>query len=585
MKRCEVGGQAVIEGVMMRGGKGQATAVRTPKNKIEVEFEKVLPITKRKKYLNIPFIRGVFILIDSLVTGIKTLNYSASFFEEDEEPSKFEEWLKRKLGDKANDIIIGVTLAFSMVLAMGLFIAIPTGVASIFKGLGFTPIILNLIEAMIRISILLIYIYGISKMEDIYRVFQYHGAEHKTIFCYEAEEKLTVENVKKFSRFHPRCGTNFLFLIMFVSIIIFTFTGWGNFAQRLILRIVLIPVVSGITYEIIRWLGKNDSSLAKVIAYPGLKLQELTTKEPDNDQIEVAIAALMRAEGIEMKNTIGKLIDSGVKILKDNNIETYILDTQLLLGKVLKKDKLYLITHRDEEVGKEDENSFFDLLGKRKEKMPMKYILGESEFMGLDFYLEEGVLIPRGDTEILVEEVLKLISENDKSKVCDLCCGSGAIGIALAYYRKNIKVDAIDYYDTPQKVTIENIKRHSLQERVNFIKSDLLGKVIESGEKYDYLVSNPPYIREDVIETLMDDVKKYEPHTALSGGKDGLDFYKRIIKESKYVLNSNGILAFEIGYDQAEDLEELMKEENFINIKVIKDLAGLDRVIIGNFHS
>ncbi|AYE34728.1 peptide chain release factor N(5)-glutamine methyltransferase [Clostridium septicum] len=585
MKRCEVGGQAVIEGVMMRGGKGQATAVRTPKNKIEVEFEKVLPITKRKKYLNIPFIRGVFILIDSLVTGIKTLNYSASFFEEDEEPSKFEEWLKRKLGDKANDIIIGVTLAFSMVLAMGLFIAIPTGVASIFKGLGFTPIILNLIEAMIRISILLIYIYGISKMEDIYRVFQYHGAEHKTIFCYEAEEKLTVENVKKFSRFHPRCGTNFLFLIMFVSIIIFTFTGWGNFAQRLILRIVLIPVVSGITYEIIRWLGKNDSSLAKVIAYPGLKLQELTTKEPDNDQIEVAIAALMRAEGIEMKNTIGKLIDSGVKILKDNNIETYILDTQLLLGKVLKKDKLYLITHRDEEVGKEDENSFFDLLGKRKEKMPMKYILGESEFMGLDFYLEEGVLIPRGDTEILVEEVLKLISESDKSKVCDLCCGSGAIGIALAYYRKNIKVDAIDYYDTPQKVTIENIKRHSLQERVNFIKSDLLGKVIESGEKYDYLVSNPPYIREDVIETLMDDVKKYEPHTALSGGKDGLDFYKRIIKESKYVLNSNGILAFEIGYDQAEDLEELMKEENFINIKVIKDLAGLDRVIIGNFHS
>lgn len=585
MKKCEVGGQAVIEGVMMRGSKGQATAVRTPKNKIEVEFEKVLPITKRKKYLNIPFIRGVFILIDSMVTGIKTLNYSASFFEEDEEPSRFEEWLKHKLGDKANDIIIGVTLAFSMVLAMGLFIAIPTGIASIFKGLGFTPIILNLIEAMIRISILLIYIYGISKMEDIYRVFQYHGAEHKTIFCYESEEKLTVENVKKFSRFHPRCGTNFLFLIMFVSIIIFTFTGWGNFAQRLILRIVLIPVVSGITYEIIRWLGKNDSSLAKVIAYPGLKLQELTTKEPDNDQIEVAIAALMRAEGIEMKNTIGKLIDSGVKILKDNNIETYILDTQLLLGKVLEKDKLYLITHRDEEIGKEDENSFFDLLDKRKEKMPIKYILGESEFMGLDFYLEEGVLIPRGDTEILVEEVLKLISENDHSKVCDLCCGSGAIGIALAYYRKNIKVDAIDYYDTPQKVTIENIKRHSLQERVNFIKSDLLGKVIESGKKYDYLVSNPPYIREDVIETLMDDVKKYEPHNALSGGKDGLDFYKRIIKESKYVLNSNGILAFEIGYDQAEDLEELMKEENFINIKVIKDLAGLDRVIIGNFHS
>ena len=158
---------------------------------------------------------------------------------------------------------------------------------------------LNLIEAAIRIIILILYMFLISKMKDIYRVFQYHGAEHKTIFCYEAMEELTVENVKKHSRLHPRCGTNFLFLIMFVSIVIFSFTGWGGIVERLALRIIFIPVVTGISYELIKWLGKNDSMLAKIIAYPGLKLQLLTTKEPDDSQIEVAIASLKAAEGIE----------------------------------------------------------------------------------------------------------------------------------------------------------------------------------------------------------------------------------------------------------------------------------------------
>ncbi len=161
------------------------------------------------------------------------------------------------------------------------------------------------------------YIYGISQMEDIFRVFQYHGAEHKTIFCYEAEEELTVENVKKYGRFHPRCGTNFLFLIMIVSVVIFTFTGWGSFIQRLGLRIVLIPVISGITYEIIKWLGKSNSKLAQIISYPGLKLQGLTTREPDDSQIEVAIAALLAAEGIEEpEKTIGELLQFGVEKLK-----------------------------------------------------------------------------------------------------------------------------------------------------------------------------------------------------------------------------------------------------------------------------
>ncbi|MBE6054170.1 MAG: peptide chain release factor N(5)-glutamine methyltransferase [Clostridium sartagoforme] len=585
MRKCEVGGQAVIEGVMMRGSKGQATAIRKPNGKIEVDMKKIVPITKKYRFLNIPFIRGIFVLIDSLVTGINTLNYSASFFEEEgEEESKFELWLKNKFGEKSNDLIVGGTMVVSFALAIGLFVALPTGIASLFSRMNLNPVILNLIEAVIRITILLIYMYSISKMEDIYRVFQYHGAEHKSIFCYESGEELTVENVKKFTRFHPRCGTNFLFLIMFVSIMIFSFTGWGGFFERLTLRVLLIPVVSGITYELIRWLGKSDNILSKVIAYPGLKLQELTTKEPDDDQLEVAISALMAAEGIKSnEKTIGELLDVGSKELKEKNIDTYMLDSQLLLGMVLGKDKIYLITNRDKKVSHKDEKEYMSLIEKRSKRMPIKYILGETEFMGFDFDVEEGVLIPRGDTEILVEEVLSIINEDDKLKICDLCSGSGAIGISLAMNRRNIEVDEIDNFDIPEKVTKSNIVKHALENRVKFIRSNLLEKPINDGKKYDIIVSNPPYIKASEINNLMDDVKLYEPHTALDGGEDGLIFYRQIIEESKLTLNNNGFLAFEIGHDQGLDVRILMEEAGFSNVKLVKDLAGLDRVLLGYF--
>ena len=584
MKRCDVGGQAVIEGVMMRGNKGLATAVRTPKGKIEIDMKNAKPLTKKYKILGLPLVRGFFSLIDSMKIGMDCLNYSASFFEddEDEEPSKFEKWLDDKLGDKANDFIMGVTMIISFVFAIGLFMLLPTGIASLFKFTGVSNIGLHFIEACIRIILLLGYMFLISKMKDIYRVFQYHGAEHKTIFCYEAMEELTVENVKKQPRLHPRCGTNFMFLIMIVSILIFSLTGWGSLLERLLLRIILIPVVTGVSYELIRFLGRNNGNLAKIIAYPGLKLQLLTTKEPDDSQIEVAIAAVKAAEGIkDPEKTIEKLITYGTNILKEEKIDTARLDTELLLGYVIEKDRLYLITHKEENVSKDKEEKFMELIEQRKNRKPIKYILKKCDFMGLDFYVEEGVLIPRGDTEILVDEVLKLIPEDSNMNVCDLCCGSGAIGISLAHNRKSIFVDLVDYYDIPEKVTLINIKNNNVENSAKFIKSDLLDEAIKDNKTYDVIVSNPPYIEEHEIENLMDDVKKYEPHTALSGGKDGLDFYKKIVKQSKDVLKENGILAFEIGYNQGNEVKSLMIENNFKDVKIIKDFAGLDRIVIG----
>lgn len=583
MERRDVGGQAVIEGVMMRGSKNLATAVRTPKGNIEIDFKDNRPVTKKYPILNIPFLRGFFVLVESMKVGMESLNYSASFLEEDnEEPSKFEKWLDDKLGERANSVLMAITMFISFLFAIGLFVALPTGIASVFKGAGISNVMLNLVEALIRIVILLLYMFSISKLNDIYRVFQYHGAEHKTIFCYEAMEELTVENVRKQSRLHPRCGTNFLFLVMFVSIIVFSFTGWGGIIERLALRIILIPVVTGISYEIIKWLGKNDSMLAQIIAYPGLKLQLLTTKEPDDSQIEVAIASLKAAEGIKDPNkNIEELIKTGTFTLKENGIDTARLDAELLLGNIIEKDRVYLITHKEDEVSKEDAEKYFDLIEKRRNKMPVKYILNKCEFMGIEFYVEEGVLIPRGDTEILVDEVLKIIEENQEMQICDLCSGSGAVGISLAHFRQNIKVDLIDYYPIPEKVSLINIEKNKLEDRVFFIKSDLLEESIKNNKIYDIIVSNPPYIEECEIGKLMEDVKNYEPHTALNGGNDGLDFYRKIIDQSQYTLRESGILAFEIGYNQGEAVKLLMENNGFTNVKIVKDFASLDRVVVG----
>ena len=419
-------------------------------------------------------------------------------------------------------------------------------------------------------------------MDDIYRLFQYHGAEHKTIFCYEDELDLTVENVKKFGRLHPRCGTNFMFLVVLVSIILFSFTGWGSVAERIISRLLLLPVVSGVTFEIIKWLGVSDSAIGKVVAYPGLKLQLLTTKEPDDKQIEVAIASLKAAEGIPIEKTIGELLNESNEQLK-NVSETYILDGQLMMEKVIGKDRIYIMTNRSEKLTLDNETEFRALLKKRKNNMPMKYILGHTEFMGIDFYVEKGVLIPRNDTEILVENALDIIKSmgSHDIKICDLCCGSGAIGLSLAKFLENVTVDLIDIEEIPEKVTKINIERLELEKRCKFIHSDLLEKVIEENKKYQILVSNPPYIKAENIDELMKDVKDYEPKKALDGGCDGLDFYRDIAKEALKVLEENGYIVFEIGYDQRQDVESILKNNDYKNIKTIQDLAGKDRVVLG----
>lgn len=300
-KYCNIGGQALIEGVMMRGKDTIAIAVRKPDGDIEVKVEKVTGLGK-SSLLKVPLIRGVLGMISSMIIGTKALAWSAEIFSEEDpsyEVSGFEKWLKDKFGDKADNIIVAMSMVIALFLAFFLFGALPTLLINLLKSQTDNRVLLTTAEGILKIGVFIAYIGAISFMKDIKRVFQYHGAEHKAIHCIENGKELTVENVKSFTTLHPRCGTSFLIIVLAVSIVVFSFVTWSSVWMRIALKLVFLPLIAGIAYEIIKWAGKNDNAFVNIVSYPGLMMQKLTTKEPDDSQIEVAIAALNKVIELE----------------------------------------------------------------------------------------------------------------------------------------------------------------------------------------------------------------------------------------------------------------------------------------------
>ena len=291
-KKTSIGGQALIEGIMMRGPVLTSMATRMPDGSIDVETWNTHKSCKTPWTRRAPFIRGIFNMVDSMVVGYHCLMKSAEKAGVEEEPSKFDKWLEKKLGDNMMKVLGGFAAVLGVALAAVLFIFIPTGLSSLLKPLIGTGVGLSLIEGLIKVIILVGYMWLCSRMKDIRRVFEYHGAEHKSIACYEAGLPLTVENVRPQRRLHPRCGTSFLFLVVFISIIIGSFISWDNPAIRMLLKLLLIPVVVGISYELIKLAGRSDGIFTRIISAPGMWLQHITTCEPDDGQIECAIAAL-----------------------------------------------------------------------------------------------------------------------------------------------------------------------------------------------------------------------------------------------------------------------------------------------------
>ena len=707
-----IGGQAVMEGVMMQGPDRIALAMRLPSGEL---YLKTKLKKKPSKASKIPFVRGIVAFANSLVKGMGTLMDSADILETyapeeyAEEPGKMEAWVNKRFGEKAAwNFLMTTALLFAVAISIIFFVILPTWVVNFLGRWVQNAIVLNLVEGVLRILMFIGYVAAIRKMDDIKTLFQYHGAEHKSIHCYENDRVLCPENAEQFYTLHPRCGTSFLVFVLIISLLLFSFLGWPNLAVRILSRILLIPVIAGISYELLRWAGRSNGKIVRILSWPGLQLQRLTTAEPNRDQLEVALLSLKavlvdpgvpeiegfvdkdgnpvrsKAEEEEVekemeawaadveahteanKKAAAAAIDdltrieersvfedpgngasdseifSAIDFLDGLDSDGYtivapaetdgrtlvraIADREAIQAKArtiarryTKDIKTYenalswgrsalsmlpngknearmimsyatglgtteLITRSKELMNDDDFEEYQKRIYARIEGKPLQYILGVQEFMGLPFRVNPSVLIPRLDTEVLVEKVIDTMNSmsmrTESPEVLDLCTGSGAVGVSIASKVPNAIVTMTDVSEAALNTAMGNAGLNGVNRRCIFLLGDMF-EAVPDDKHYDVIVCNPPYIPSEVIDTLDIEVKDHEPRMALDGGKDGLDFYRIIANQASLHLKTGGILALEIGYDQAADVKKLLNDENtYEGIRVIRDLAQLDRVII-----
>ena len=584
-KKVHTGGVALFNGIIFSSDYRQVIAQRNNKN-IRCQTSE---FNSGKNIINsIPIIRGILGISSQLNNAAPTFMDSSG--END---------------SKSNKKIMYFYLIICIIC-----ITIPIIISAFFK---------NDLRNVVQISIILleflIYLISMKFAKELDILFMYHGAEHKAVNAYErsGEEGLTIENIKKSSRFHKRCGGNFVVYFIILTILS-VFIPIDNLILKDIAMILLTILNMGIAYEIV----SIFSILPKpfdIINYPATLIQLVTTKEPTDDMVEVAmygiIASIREKNGIEINKYITNYIHKNL-----SNREYEVQDIYAILEYVTKVDRNMIFLNKDTmllRINQEIESN--RLLNKYyNEKYPLQYITHKQYFYKEKYYVDENVLIPRQDTEVLVEKAIKYIEDEKLTKLIDLCTGSGAIGISIIknVNIENASIELIDISKNALNVAKRNITTNGVYEKVKVIESDLLTKKIEeiktavkeienSNEnintddkenknllledlKVDMIISNPPYIKTDVIPTLQEEVKK-EPHLALDGGKDGLSIYRRIIKEAKEVLKINGLLLLEIGYDQLKDIKQIINENKEYKIlEDIKDYGGNDRGIICRFQ-
>lgn len=594
VKRTSIGGQAVLEGVMMKGATAIATAVRTETGEITVESKRIKSIKERSKITRVPFIRGIVNLVSQLYDGMGILMRSAEVYGDFAEPSKFEKKVAEKFKINPMNIIMGFSLVLGVLLAVGIFVFLPnflTGLLFRIPALAdhsLSSLFYSLIEGGIMLCIFISYILIVSLMKDIRRVFMYHGAEHKVISCFEHGLELTVENARTMSTQHSRCGTTFTFLVVAVSILVFTLVNWGleklgwltdnNILNALIkmpCKLIFLPIVAGISYELLKFLAKFDALPARILRAPGMWLQKLTTKEPTDDMLEVSITAFKTVLAldadpnmpttkfdIKMPTPVArKRIEAKVEGIDQSDIDWILVE---VTGK--KRGELGAISH----LTATEYESAMKIADKMAGGKPLQYALGNTEFYGIRLAVNEAVLIPRPETELLAEKAINAIKEKGYTSCHDLCTGSGAIAIAIAK-NTSATVSASDVSVSALEVAKANVL--SSGAKVKCYLSDMFKAVDGS---FDLIVSNPPYIpTKDVID-LDKKVKDFEPTLALDGGADGLDFY-RIIEKNLDHLNEGGTLLLEFGIGQGQQIKEIFSA---YSVEIFKDLEGIERMAV-----
>lgn len=615
--RTYIGGQAVIQGVMMRGKSAMATAVRDDKGVLHLEAKRIKPPEKRKKWTRVPFLRGVVNFVLSLVDGMKALLRSSevAVADDEENSTKFSAWVEEKWKISAGDILTAISTFLGIVIALGLFFFLPGYLTGLIDNAvrakyaaggpmanwGQGGIFYNLIEGGMRLAIFICYILFTLLFKSLRETYRYHGAEHKTINCYEYGLPLTKENVKGCSRMHDRCGTTFIFLVLIISILVFSLVGWvfmgvigleakiaSSVLRRLVLaaiKIVCLPLIAGISYEILKLLSLSSSPLLFPLKAPGYLLQLLTTREPTEDMIECAITAFEKVKEMD----------------EDPDVPEKIFATEVKLTKLLALMKKTFAAHDIDEADaewivalsldiprsslKEERiikqagcKKILDIYEERLTGRPLWYIVGNTDFYGYRINVDERVLIPRPETEVLVREAVASLREGDS--VLDLCTGSGAIAIAIsaeASKDKTVTVTAADISEEALELARENARYNKTAAGITFVKSDLFENI---RGKFNLITANPPYVKRGEIASLQREVRDFEPRIALDGGVDGLDFYRRIAAKVNRYIARGGMLILECGENQAQEIIKIFNQSSRCDYAmVVRDLNGIERVI------
>lgn len=593
-----MGGQAVLEGVMMMGKTSYCTAVRDSDGEIQIEKKRINRSEGVKKAAKIPFVRGCVNMVSSLGRGMHALNRSAEVYgSDDEEPSRIEKWFAEKFKTSLANVltvigtILGVALAFALFMWLPRFLIDSVIIKYLWKTLTQNFVWYYVLLGVFKLVIFLAYLGLVMIMKDIRRLYRYHGAEHKTINCYEHGLELTKENVMKSSRIHDRCGTSFMFIVLLINIAIIGVVSYfirigdiENSVLRMLanigIEIVLLPVITGISYEFLKLFALIKGPVGVIFKWPGILLQKIfTTREPDEEMVEVAIAAFKAAmemdENPEMAETsfitgglLPKMLAETKKTFAEHKIDES--DAEWIYSLVLELKRSELDSQRM--IKPSESRRIKEIVEERLTGRPLWYIIGDVEFYDCNIKVDERALIPRPETEILAQQAANAVEEGDK--VLDLCTGSGCIAIAIAKHTKGKKVQitAADVSDAALMLAKENANYNSVD--INFVQSDLFSKV---HGRFNLIVCNPPYIKSGEIPYLQKEVKDYEPRIALDGGNDGLDFYRRLSKEiSRYIVRG-GMLMLEVGEGQAADVLKLFEKRDYAMI--VKDFYGVDRFL------
>lgn len=595
-----VGGQAVLEGVMMMGKTSYCTAVRDSDGQIQIERTRIKRSKAAKRAAKIPIVRGCVNMVASLARGMHALNRSSEVYASDEsEPSRIERWFAEKLKISFSTLISVIGTVLGFVLAFALFMWLPIVVVDdiiikhLWKDLTQASVWYYVIRGGLKLVIFLAYLGLVMLLKDIRRLYRYHGAEHKTINCYEQGIELTTENVMKCSRIHDRCGTSFLFIVLIINIAIIGIVSWAiginevtipNGALRTLanlgVEIVLLPLITGVSYEFLKLFAHITSPIGVIFKWPGILLQKVfTTREPDEQMVEVAIAAFNAAmemdKNPDMSETsfvtgglLPKLLEETKKKFAEKAIDES--DAEWIYSLVLDINRSELDTQRL--VKPSETRKIYDIVDKRMTGRPLWYIIGDVDFYDCKIRVDERALIPRPETEILAQQAVIALEDGDK--VLDMCTGSGCIAISIAKHLKGKKVSitAADVSDAAIMLAKENANYNSVD--ITFVQSDLFSKV---HGRFNLIVCNPPYIKSGEIPYLQSEVKDYEPRIALDGGDDGLEFYRRLSKEvSRYIVRG-GMLMLEVGEGQAEDVLKLFPKRDYAMI--VKDFSGVERFL------